>query len=150
RVELRGEEAPALDGGGEGHTVLTPGGLETLCSRLRVIGVDEVEMGAVGDPFEEPQPSTVLDAIPAHERDLASVWKSPHRPGHHVEPTALAELLAAREEQLIAQADAEERPAAVERAPKRRREPQSVESVHRVVKRAVAGKHHGVGGIDHR
>src|SRR5262249_30899898 len=84
-----------------------------------------------------------------HVRDLPTGREPAHDAGQHVEALALAELLAAREEQLVAEADAEERAAAVERATQRRRQAETLEIGHRIVKRAVAGKDHGI-GVVHR
>src|SRR5207247_2279640 len=92
-------------------------------------------------------PLALLDSIPAHVRNLPTGREPAHDAGQHVEALALAELLAAREEQLIAEADAEKRAAAVERATQRRRQVKTVEIGHRIVKRAVAGKDHGIGGV---
>src|SRR5256885_7820803 len=88
-------------------------------------------------------------ALPIYVRNLPTGREPAHDAGQHVEAPALAELLAAREEQLIAEADAEKRAAAVERATQRRRQAKTVEIGHRIVKRAVAGKDHGI-GVVHR
>src|SRR5215510_12716416 len=139
-----------LDGGGELHAVVAPGSLERLRStfRRRVIRVDEVEVRARGDAVEEAHVPSVLHAIPAHVRDLPTGRQPAHGARHDVEPAALAEFLARREQQLVPEADPEKRPAAVERAPERPREPEAIEVRHRVVERAVAGQHDGVRLVD--
>src|SRR5262249_60749931 len=97
----------------------------------------------LGPDSEQPQAAAVLDAVPAHVRDLASRWKAAHDAGNHVETAALAELFAAGEEQLIAETDAEKRSRTVERAAQRSEQAESLEIGHRIVKRAVAREHHG-------
>src|SRR5439155_21741362 len=66
----------------------------------------------------------------------------------HVQPLALPELLALGEEELIAEADAEERAPAVEAAADRLQQAQRLERAHGVVERAVAGQHDRLGVVD--
>src|SRR5438876_931671 len=65
---------------------------------------------------EGRQRAVVPDAVPSHVRNLATGWEAAHDTWNHVEPASLAELLARRKEELVPEADAEERPRAVERA----------------------------------
>ena len=97
---------------------------------------------------EQLQVSRVLHAVPSHVRDLGSRRQTAHGAGNHVEPAPLAELLARGEQQLIAEADPQERPRAVERSPQRGQEAERVEVPHGVVKRAVTGQHHGLRVVD--
>src|SRR5262245_40067609 len=113
-----------------------------------IIRVHEVEVRARRDAVEESQVPRVLHAVPAHVRDLPAGRKPAHGARHDVEPAALAEFLARREQELIAETDPKKRPAAVERAPERAGEPEAIEIRHRVVERAVAGQHYGVRLVD--
>ena len=108
----------------------------------------EVEVGALGNPVEETQPSSVRHLVPAHVGDLAAARQSADDARERVEPAAVAELLAGREQQLVPETDAEERPATVQRPMDGGQEAEAIEIGHRVVKRAVAGEHGGVGGVD--
>src|SRR5436309_10554139 len=141
-MELRGVDRAQLDRGGEAHAVLAPrlpeigrvgatrisGQATRGANRARgprynrIIRVHEVEARALRHPLEQAQPPAVLDGVPAHVRDLPSRRKSPHDARDDVEAAALAELLAAREEQLVAEADAEKRARAIERPPQRRQQ----------------------------
>src|SRR5207302_6101743 len=71
-----------------------------------------------------------------------------HDAPHPVEALGVPELLALREEELVAEADAEERPPAVERAAERPAEPGRVDVLHRVAERPVARQHTGLGLVD--
>ena len=66
----------------------------------------------------------------------------------HVEPLALAELLALGEEELVAEADAEERARPLEARADRLDEPARLQIVHRVVEGAVAGQDHRLRVVD--
>src|SRR5436309_3941136 len=110
----------------------------------RVIGVDEVEMGARRDALEEAQLPRVLDAVPTHMRNLPARREPPYHPRDHVEAASLAELLARRKQELVAEADAEKRPAPVQRPPEGREEAEVLEVRHGVVERSVAWEHDGV------
>src|SRR5262245_43830139 len=155
-MELRGVDAAELDRGGKAHPVLAPGLLQRPAAarravaraRLGIIGVHEVEARGIGHAVEEAQTAAVLDAVPAHVWHLAASRKAADDARNHVETAALAELLAAGEEQLVAEADAEKRSRAVERAPQRAEQVEAREVRHRVVKRAVAGQHHGIRVVD--
>ena len=105
----------SFDRGGKAHAVFTPGGAHPVGRHVRVVGVDEVIVGAVRDPLEQSQPPAVLDAIPTHVGHLTAGREPSHHAGQDFEATSLAEFLATREEQLVAQTDAEKRPGAVER-----------------------------------
>src|SRR5690349_17520072 len=123
-MELCGVDAPDFHRGGEAQPVLAPGLLQRAGAarraiagaRLRIVRVHEVEARAVGYAVEQAQAAAVLDLVPSHVGHLASHRKAPHDTGDHVETLALAELLAAGEQQLIAEADPEKRPRTVQRA----------------------------------
>src|SRR5437773_2095197 len=57
----------------------------------RVIGVDEVEMGARRDALEEAQLPRVLDAVPTHMRNLPARREPPYHPRDHVEAARLSD-----------------------------------------------------------
>src|SRR5262245_30571374 len=114
----------------------------------RIKGVDEVEPRTRRDAVEDREVTLVLHSIPSHVGNLLTGRQAAHRARHDVEPAPLAEFLARREQELVAETDAEERPPAVERAPKRRDEAQTVQVRHRVVKRAVARKDHRLRVVD--
>src|SRR5438445_12497978 len=80
-MKLRREDHAALDGGGKAHPVVAPRRGDAVDRHRRVIGVDEVEVGAVRNPLEQAQPPAVLDLIPAHVRDLASGREPAHDTG---------------------------------------------------------------------
>src|SRR5207245_6680663 len=136
-MELRRIDPPDLDGRGEPDAVVAPGHVKVLLRpRVRIIRVHEIEMGARGNTLEEPELSRVLHAIPSHVRNLPAGREPPYGAGHDVEPAPFAELLARREQQLIAEADAEKRTAAVERATERWGGAQESVVSDRVVERA--------------
>src|SRR5438034_7912863 len=110
----------------------------------RVIGVDEVEMGARRDALEEAQLPRGMDAVPTHMRNLPARREPPYHPRDHVEAASLAELLARRKQELVAEADAEKRPAPVQRPPEGREEAEVLEVRHGVVERSVAWEREGV------
>src|SRR5207249_10693008 len=58
------------------------------------------------------------------------------------------EFLARREQELVAEANSEKRPAAVQRPPEGREESEAFEVRHRVVERPIARKHDGVRAVD--
>src|SRR5205809_241929 len=164
RMELGRVDPPLFDRGRELDPVLAPRrakgraprtpvrlpqatlGLSRARGRRydRVIGVDEVEMGARRDALEEAQLPRVLDAVPTHMRNLPARREPPYHPRDHVEAASLAELLARRKQELVAEADAEKRPAPVQRPPEGREEAEVLEVRHGVVERSVAWEHDGV------
>src|SRR5438034_749033 len=101
-------------------------------------------MGARRDALEEAQLPRVLDAVPTHMRNLPARREPPYHPRDHVEAASLAELLARRKQELVAEADAEKRPAPVQRPPEGREEAEVLEVRHGVVERSVAWEHDGV------
>src|SRR6185295_1052882 len=115
----------------------------------RKVRMNEVEVRTVWNTIKELQLAVVPYAIPTH------VWHAVHRrrkpayhTGNNVETTAVTELLAAGEQQLVADADAEERAASVQRAAHRIEEAQRGEAGHGVVEGAVAGEHHRLRLVD--
>src|SRR5687768_8460072 len=131
-------DAPKLDGRRKADTILAPRGLQTRPDGYnRIIRVDEIEVGVLRHAVEQTQAPAVRDPVPPHVRHLASCRKATDDPGNQIEPVALAELLAAREEQLIAEADAEEGPRAIDGAPHGRQQAEPREVLHRIVEGAV-------------
>src|SRR5712692_1071385 len=145
RVELGGEERAPPHRRGEGDAVRARGDAQRRIRRFGIVGVDEVEVRPARDAVEEAQIAAVLDLIPAHVGDLEAGRKAAHRARDHVEPLALAELLALGKQELVAQADAEERAVAVEAGPQRFQQAERLEIAHGVVEGAVAGEHDGLG-----
>src|SRR5438093_766012 len=131
-------------------------GHERGLSRLageRAVEVDDMEpLGAEILPVHshrdgvlgEAQLPRVLDAVPTHMRNLPARREPPYHPRDHVEAASLAELLARRKQELVAEADAEKRPAPVQRPPEGREEAEVLEVRHGVVERSVAWEHDGV------
>src|SRR5262245_54359494 len=115
-MELRREDPPGLHRRGEAHAILTPRLAQVTGRGHGVIGVHEVKVRAVGDALEETQLPAVPHAIPPHVRHIETGREATHHARDRVEALAMAELLAAREQNLVADADAEERTATVERA----------------------------------
>src|SRR5215831_20382829 len=114
----------------------------------RIIRVDEVEVRARRDTVEEAQIAGVRHAVPSHVRNLPPGGEPAHGAGDHVEPAALAELLAGREQQLIAETDPEKRAAAVERPAERRKQAEPLKVLHGVMERAVPWEHDGIRLVD--
>src|SRR5437667_9023383 len=107
-MELRRIDPPDLDGRGEPDAVVAPGHVKIrLRSRVRIIRVHEIEMGARGNTLEEPELSRVLHAIPSHVRNLPAGRQPPYGAGHDVEPAPFAELPLPGERQLKPEPDAE-------------------------------------------
>src|SRR5207245_10536793 len=92
----------------------------------------------------EARLTAVPAAVPAHVRDLRARREPPNRPWDHVEAAPFTELLARREQELVAEADTEKRPAPVQRPPEGREKSEALKVRHRVVERPVARKHDGV------
>src|SRR2546425_9412326 len=121
------------------------------CSRPRydrIVRVDEVEASARGDAVEQPEVPGVLHAVPSHVGNLRPGRQTAHGTGDDVEPSSLAELLTGGKQELIAEADPQERPAAIERPAEGGQQAQAVEVRHRVVKRAVPRQHHRLRVVD--
>src|SRR5262249_18439090 len=113
-----------------------------------IIRVDEVEVRARRDAVEEAQIAGVRHAVPSHVRNLPPGGKPAHGAGDHVEPAALAELLAGREQQLIAETNPEKRAAAVERPAECRKQAEPLEVRHGVVECAVSREDDSVRLVD--
>src|SRR6185295_19428419 len=148
-VELGGVERPARDRRREREPVRAGRHPERGVGGLRIVGVHEVEVRAARDAVEDLQISPVLDLVPAHVRHLEAGGEAAHRARDDVEPLALAELLALREEELVAEADPEERPLALEAGAQRRDQSQRLEAAHRDRKSVVARQHHRLRVVDH-
>ncbi len=109
----------------------------------------EVEVGAARDPIEDREIVPVLDLVPPHVRHLEPGGEAANDTGNDVEPLALTELLALGEEELVPEANPEERPPVVERGAERVEEAQRLEIAHGVVESAVAGQDKSAGVSDH-
>src|SRR5438093_9013584 len=114
----------------------------------RIVRVDEVEASARGDAVEEPEVPSVLPAVPSHVGNLRSGRQAAHGTGDDVEPSSVAELFTGGKQELIAEADPQERLAAVERPAEGGQQAQAVEVRYRVVKRAVPRQHHRFRVVD--
>src|SRR5436309_15523583 len=126
-MKLRGEERPPAHRGGKGHAVLARGHRERRVGNGWIVGVHEVEVRPTGHPVEDREIARVLHGVPSHVRDLEPAGEAANHTRNHVEPLALAKLLALREEELIAEADAEKRASFVEGSPERLEEPPRLE-----------------------
>src|SRR5215472_11218419 len=149
RVELRGEERASPHRGGKRHPVGAGRGGQRGLARGWVVRVHEVEVRSARHAVEDREVSRVLHGVPAHVRHLEPSREAADHARQHVQPLALPELLALREEELIAEADAEERPALIESRADRLEEPSRLEVGHGVVKRTVTWQHEGAGVLDH-
>src|SRR5215468_5779331 len=138
-VELGREEHAPPDRRGEGHPVGARGDGHRRVRGLGIVRVHEVEIGPARDPVEEREVPAVLDLVPAHVGHLEPGREAAHHTGNHVEPLALAELLALGEQQLVAEADPQKRPALVQAPAQRIEQPERLQVGHGVVEGAVAG-----------
>src|SRR5215472_3508002 len=150
RVELRGEERASPHRGGKRHPVGAGRGGQRGLARGWVVRVHEVEVRSARHAVEDREVSRVLHGVPAHVRHLEPSREAADHARQHVQPLALPELLALREEELIAEADAEERPALIESRADRLEEPSRLEVGHGVVKRTVTWQHEGAAVVDDR
>src|SRR5262245_41783449 len=115
-VELAGEDVVAGDGGAEADAVLAGEGDVFGARGVGVVAVHEVEERPGGETGARAR-GTAHGLVPAHVWDLEAghVGEPPHASRESPEPHRLGVFLAAREQELHADADAEERPARRER-----------------------------------
>jgi len=104
-MELVADQPSRGDDAGEAPSVLGLGQHHRRVSRLRHVGMDEVDRGAVGDAREERVGALEVQAVPADVRQARRVRKAHHVAGQQSQQ-ACAVLLGVLEQQLHAQADA--------------------------------------------
>src|SRR5262245_25938994 len=102
----------------------------------------EVEMRAGGNALEQAQIGLRLHLVPSHVGDLESRGKTAHRARDDIESLALSKLLTLREQELIAETDAEEGTAIVKTRADRVQQTERLERPHRIVEGAVARERH--------
>src|SRR5205807_6617954 len=119
RMELGPKHVVTGESGREGDPVLAGRDRDRPVAHVGIVGVDKVEVCAARDAVEERDSSVVPDLVPAHVRHLPPAREAALDAPHHVEALGVPEFLALGEEELVAEADAEERPPAVERAAER-------------------------------
>src|SRR5262245_37918955 len=150
-MELHAGHAVASGGGAEGDAVLGPPEDQPRVLRFDRVGVDEVErrlgrtlLGA----GPERRAVAPLDPVPADLRELARGPEAAHRPRQHAEAARAGALLALREQQLQAEADAEYRPTGVDRLPHRAVEPLPRDPPHRLAEVPDARQDDGLGAVE--
>src|SRR5260221_408166 len=109
-MKLHAEDAAALDDGGERRAVRRAG--DASVADRRGVGVREVDVAFASDAVEERRVAATLDRVPADVRHLDVAAQQRARAGQHAEPAQLRRLLAALEQELQPETDAEERAAA--------------------------------------
>ncbi len=149
-MKLGRQDVVAPERGAELHiAVAAVGG--NICRILRrtVVGVDEVDEAAFGDPMEDRCRTADTDAVPAHVRHLEplTLFDHPRRKAHHPardQPQApvAAEFLALVEEHLHADADAEQRLAGLDMRQQRLDETALAQVMDAVAKGADPRQHH--------
>src|SRR5262249_17610389 len=144
-VELGGRHGAPLDGGHERHAIVTPRAREESVAGLRIVRVHEIEVGAGGDALEEPKARVGRHSVPPHVRNLATGRKTADDAWDDVETASVTEFLAPREQELVAQADAEKGSASVEGAMEGVDQTETGQGGHGVVKGPAPGQDHGVG-----
>ena len=149
-VELGGEEVVAPDHGAEGLGVVGRGGDDVGVARHDVVGMDEVDVRALAEPFEDRGPARDGELVPAHVRHgvLRRKLEPDDLARQHAQALVFAVLVALVEQQLQAEADAQERLARVDGRKHRLDEVALAEFGHGVFKRPDAGQHDLVGPGD--
>src|SRR5579872_307894 len=148
RMELCSDDTAASNHRGEGLAVGTRGnGVGN--DRCRV-GVKEVDVVACGDAVDARMACAHLERVPAHVRNARCSTKARHDTGKDAEPRVLAVFVAAFEEELHADANAQKRPAAGEHAADGIVERALAQRIHRRAEGAVTGKNHGIGEVERR
>src|SRR5215510_11436021 len=102
----------------------------------------EVEMRAGGNALEQAQIGLRLHLVPTHVGDLEPRGKTAHRARDDIESLALSKLLTLREQQLVAETDAEEGTAIIERRANRVEQTERLERCHRIVEGTVPRQRH--------
>ncbi len=117
---------------------------------VAVVGVDEVDVGAVLDSVEERVGTVTPQPVPAHVGNRQRSVDSPHAARKEAEAPVEAVLLALLEEDLHADADAQERLPGRGGLLEHPHEAAAPDLVHRRAEGAVPGQDEGVGGAQHR
>jgi len=111
-MELRAEDILAPDRGCEHVSVIGAGGDQGRIGGLRVVAVDEIDVAAIGHPaVERAAGANDLEPVPADLRDLQGRggMEADDAPLENAEARGLAaELVAAFEQRLVADADPQE------------------------------------------
>src|SRR5215470_978342 len=102
----------------------------------------EVEVRAGRNSLEQAQIALRFHLVPSHVGDLGPRWETARRTGDDVESLALSKLLALREQELVAETDAEEGTAIVKTRADRVEQTERLERPHRIVEGAVPRKRH--------
>ena len=112
-MELTGEHVLPGDRRREFHAVLGRGDGQTGIRRRHVVGMHEVDVRVVADPFELGDSAADAQTVPSHLRDLEALERGAAEAHdfarQDAESADRAELLALLEEQLQPEANAEER-----------------------------------------
>ncbi len=112
---------------------------------VAVVGVDEVDVRAVGDAVEDRVRAPGLQPVPAHVRHRELPLEAPDAAGQEAEAGVASVLLALLEEELHADADAEEGLSLLDRLAQDRHEAPPFDLGHGGRERPVAGQHERVG-----
>jgi len=80
--------------------VLCGSGYQGRIRAIQIIGVNEVEVGSLGDAFQQGDISFEVDGIPSHVGDFETLGKSFHPTGEDSEPLMVSELFALGTEEL--------------------------------------------------
>src|SRR5258708_7047708 len=109
-MELRRDPVVTSEYGRELAPVVSCRHDRRFVGRGTVIGVHEIEEGAIRDAVEQRMLAASMDLVPAHVRDFEAREKALHSPRNDVEAGMPAALFATSQERLQAHADAEKRP----------------------------------------
>src|SRR5687768_4887328 len=108
-MELDGKNIIPCDGAGKGRAVDRSRGRERRIARRRIVAMHEIEAAAVGNARPKGVWTGLRHFVPADVRDLEPAQgEARHAAGQHAETGGIA-LLAALEEHLQTDADAEKR-----------------------------------------
>src|SRR5690606_16443245 len=153
-MELHGETRAIGQRRGEILAVVAAPDHVTRIAGLDVIAVHEVEAAIVRNAVPERMVHRLLDLVPAHVRHLEALAvllqvlaEEAYLTGEQADAIDPVVLLAALEQRLHADADAEERAVDADLA-HQLVETQAADLGHAVADRADAGKHHAVGFTD--
>ncbi len=150
RVELDGHEVGLDDAGCEGGAVLGGAGDEAFVLHIGIVGVDEIHVAGAGEACGNGG-GTGMPAglVPAHVGDLeaGAGGKLAHAAGGDAEAFHTGRFLAAGEEELVAEADADVGAAFGEPGLEGIPELVLAQDAHAVAKGALAGEDEGVDAL---